>query len=825
MVSKYMSHKKSIELIQEMQSPKTLIINGSEVSSFLSKTLEERGCEVEKYDSYFPSRSKFKYIFVFDNPNLADEIYENNLYPDGKFISIETIEEISFPFRNKIKTLKVGDLSLWNQEELCDKILRTLFSSSQSKIVAKHKPAVTTHKKTETVKETLLPATHAIPKYKPLEFIPESKPMMQEEIKNNTIALPDVVRTEVVVEKTQHFSIKKLLFLSAFVTLFILVGLTGLGYWYYLNVQEIVTDLKYQMKSSNMTMVSYDVLKLRQKLKTIHKVYDITGNIIFPIKNNSSYQDIGTLLETSDKTLESSEDFISSIISILPQKTGFSAISDNFSRDKFQTLEKNLENFAAVLIESQKKLDKINISYLPMEDAKLTLSPVISQLLAAYEVLPVAEKIFFQEAPKVYLVLFQNNMELRPTGGFIGSYGLLTVTGGKIIDFKVEDVYTADGQLKGHIDPPNPIRKYLSQPHFYLRDSNFNPDFAVSAVQAAWFLQKELGKEVDGVIGINLTLAQKLLQVIGPIKLTDFKNEEITPSNFFYKAHTISQANFFPGSTQKKDILTAINNEIMVKLAISSESKFPDLISVLKQSLEEKNILLYFKDENLQKIIEDHSWAGRMVNVACVRKNVTETQKTNVDASACFPDYIAVNEANLGVNKANYFINKSTIVEKNILADGQINTTVTIFYENQDSTPLSAGQTYVNYLRIFAPLASKLTNVTLNNASFNPADIDTDTYGSDKIAFGFLVKIAPGNKGVVKISYSFPRALTSDISNYQLFYQKQSGDKNSPLVISITNVPEIKLKPVNFASTAQRDGEIYYTTDTSVDRVFALNKE
>ena len=71
-----------------------------------------------------------------------------------------------------------------------------------------------------------------------------------------------------------------------------------------------------------------------------------------------------------------------------------------------------------------------------------------------------------------YLLLFQNNMELRATGGFIGSYGIASFSDGKMQDLKISDVYTADGQLKGKIFPPGPITKYMGQPNWYLRDSN-----------------------------------------------------------------------------------------------------------------------------------------------------------------------------------------------------------------------------------------------------------------------------------------------------------------------------------------------------------------
>src|SRR3989344_5241553 len=113
-------------------------------------------------------------------------------------------------------------------------------------------------------------------------------------------------------------------------------------------------------------------------------------------------------------------------------------------------------------------------------------------------------------------------MELRPGGGFIGSYGLLTFSKGKITDFSIHDVYDADGQLKGHIEPPFPIRRYLPQIHWYMRDSNWDVDFAKAASTSAYFLNAETGKTVDGVIGVDLSFVKNLLSVTGPITVSDY---------------------------------------------------------------------------------------------------------------------------------------------------------------------------------------------------------------------------------------------------------------------------------------------------------------
>ncbi|MBI3380237.1 DUF4012 domain-containing protein [Candidatus Gottesmanbacteria bacterium] len=823
-----MVRKKTVESVQETQLPKALIVNGGSISSYLVDILDERGCQVMKLELYSPTNGKFDYIFLFDNPTFADEIYEKNLKAAGKFILIETKEDSGFPFRQKFKILKVGDTSFWSLPELADKILRTLFSSAHTTTDLRRKPVISAKPTKEMEQDFSVKIkkeeTHIKPKISPTAYSKlhnldgeSTHPLNAVNLENKT--------PSAVVEKKHRFSFKKILLSLTLIIIGFLLMLIGLSFLYFLKVQKTFTSLEYHFKSSNLAAAISDLRQAKDEINSIQGVYDFSTNLIFPLKNISYVEEIGTILDLAKKVTEGGAEFTASVLEITPQVSGFGSVTDNISKDKLQEVERKLENFDAILIDSKGKIDKLTLPYFPKERVLSNLSPVISKLTSVYEFLPVFAQVFFQDTPKIYLVLFQNNMELRPTGGFIGSYGLLTVASGKIQDFKIEDVYTADGQLKGHVDPPVPIRKYLQQPHFFLRDSNFNPDFAISSVQASWFLQKELGKNVDGVIGVNLSLAQKIMQVVGPIKLSDFGGEEITADNFFYKVHYLSQDNFFPGSTQKKDVLTALAGGIFSKLTEGSKNNFLELVPVVKQSLEEKNILIYLDNPPLQKIIEDHGWAGRMVKVACVEKKDENGKLLASNSDSCMSDYLSINEANLGVNKANYFISKSIVLEKKIADDGIVTSSITISYENTNSTVVLSPQIYTNYLRVFVPIGSKLISVTLNGAAYSPQDVDTENYSSDKTSFGFLVKIAPDNKGVVKIAYTLPRTFVGSNTSYQLFYQKQGGDKNSPLIFSMTYPNKFKFKPLNFSSSSPSDNEIYYTTDTSVDRVFALLKE
>jgi len=422
--------------------------------------------------------------------------------------------------------------------------------------------------------------------------------------------------------------------------------------------------------------------------------------------------------------------------------------------------------------------------------------------------LDVAPGVFGFDEEKKYLLLFQNNFELRPTGGFIGSVGFLTVTSGRIEEFKIMDVYTLDGQLKGHVEPPEAIRLHLNQPNWFLRDSNFNPDFAETALQAEWFVQKILNQKIDGVIGVNLFFAQKLLETSGPVTLADFNNEIVTADNLFVKSQLHIQTDFFEGSTKKKDFLTALSQGLQNKIAGENISLIK-LTQIIKNSLDEKNILIYLNDESSQQQIERMGWGGRIFQVSCQSRQ-----------KSCLADYLFLVDANLGVNKANYFIKKSALINKKINVNGQIITDLEINFENQGSAAYLAGGIYTNYLRLIVPKGSRLISASLAGKEIESTRIDSGDYQNDKTYYGMLIKIPELTKSQLSLSFLHSDQINPETGEYQFYFQKQPGDKSYSFNLSVVSSKMI-LAAKNFTS-ASKEG-IVYASDTSVDRIFTFS--
>jgi len=403
-----------------------------------------------------------------------------------------------------------------------------------------------------------------------------------------------------------------------------------------------------------------------------------------------------------------------------------------------------------------------------------------------YNVQDTLPNIFLGEEEKKYLILFQNNMELRPGGGFIGSYGILTLNKGKIEKFSIHDVYEADGQLKGHIEPPYPIRRYLPSVHWYLRDSNFDLDFPSAASSAAFFLFQETGQTVDGVIGVDVSFVKNLVSVLGPIYVPQYK-ETVTSDNFFYLTETHSEKNFFPSSTQKKDFLTFLYKAINDK--ISSEKKLP-YISILKSigdSVLEKHILFAFANPQVQKTFSINGLSSSIWD-----------ERTQADSSV--NDFVGVSEANLGINKANYFTGRSVSYKVQLKEDGTLLSKLSLSLKN-DSTKWPGGD-YKNYIRFIVPKEAFLNGITIDGSSQKivkavtdplvyeaknftpPAGLEVDSTNEiNKTIYGFLVMVPSGKLKKIDIEYSLPQKISPDaplvLYNLKLF--KQPGTEDYPI--------------------------------------------
>lgn len=436
---------------------------------------------------------------------------------------------------------------------------------------------------------------------------------------------------------------------------------------------------------------------------------------------------------------------------------------------------------------------------------------ILNQLSTANQYLTVLRGVqknvpefFGEDKTRRYLVLFMNNMELRPGGGFIGSVGVVEFDRYTLTQLRIYDVYSLDGQLKTHIDPPQPIRKYLSQPHWFLRDSNFSPDFPTNAEEALSFVRKEVGWDsFNGVVGVTLSAVQDTIDAFPGLVVADY-DEHITSDNFFIKTEGHAEDNFFSGSHNKKNFLEAVVRAVRLRLETGDFDKVL-LAKKVSNLLDEKFIVLHFSNQQLQSMAENNSWSGSIAQQQC------KTQET------CFLDYVYVVDSNLGVNKANFYMQRAIRLFVDIAAKGEVKNRLGIEYRNESSSKSLIGGEYKNYVQVVLPKDIRITDVSIDGNSLSEYEVHT----KDLKTVGLWVTIPPGVSRTVVIEYDFVRKIDKK-TTYQLIVQKQIGSINNDFIFEMSSPSTMGAAKTNFPAVVQSD-QLVYNTFLEKDRLLLVS--
>lgn len=382
---------------------------------------------------------------------------------------------------------------------------------------------------------------------------------------------------------------------------------------------------------------------------------------------------------------------------------------------------------------------------------------------------------------KKYIILFQNNMEIRPSGGFMGSYALIAFEKGVLKDWSVKDIYVPDGQLEGYVEPPVPLQQAFKTGDWRLRNANWDVNFEDAARDIRWFFEKGNESDFDGIIAINLGLIKEILKVTGPIKPTDY-SESINPDNFYLIAQSYAEDKFFPGSIRKQSYLHSVSNALIDKITYGHIFTKYKVIKIIYQQLLDNQILIWMRDNNLNDFIKENNWSGSMGSYT--------------------HDYIYPVESNLGANKANFGVRRSVNENVNVGPDST-QTTLIFVWENPtiDNDEFKWGGDYVNYQRIYIPKNAIVINIKINGKDLTlqnvkeinlNQDIKNNYYYQENNdnnfkEIGFWVIVPKDQKIEAELKYELPNS----IGNYHLIFKRQPGIYEIPFKLKVNNKPII----------------------------------
>ncbi len=474
--------------------------------------------------------------------------------------------------------------------------------------------------------------------------------------------------------------------------------------------------------------------------------------------------------------------------------------------------------------------------YRPTFQSLATALPQLSGSVSRFrDTIHVVLGLLGARRPQRYLVLLQNNTELRPTGGFIGSVALLDVADGAITKLEVPGggSYDYQGQLKMRVISPEPL--HIVNPAWYLQDANWWPDFPTSAKKIMWFYEKSGGPTVDGVLTMTPDVVVALLKQTGPVEMKEPYNIVITSDNFLEQV----QAPVPEHSDRPKQMIADLLPLVLNRVFQETNTDRLALLGVFETALQEKHMLFYFPDREQEDRITRLGWGGEL--------------KTTDG------DYLSVVDTNIGGGKTDGVIDE-TIEHRSIInADGTVDDTVTIkrthFGSSED--PLT-GTRNVDYVRVYVPKGSTLTSVEgferIDPKRFQAPEegyvpdetvqqiegdaiIDEKTgtrIGEEfgKTVFANWIGVAPGETAIATLTYRLPftvkaqRTLFSaKPAKYSILFQKQPGAKTRQLVSSIFYPKENILRwlsPDDSAMTTKTAENILTTADLATDKLIGI---
>jgi hypothetical protein len=489
------------------------------------------------------------------------------------------------------------------------------------------------------------------------------------------------------------------------------------------------------------------------------------------------------------------------------------------------------------------ELNKINSKNLPAQyqDEFITIRNQTNSLAANLAAFVSAgaefKDVLGATQDKRYLLVFQNNSELRASGGFLGSYALVDIRDGKIHNLEVPGggSYDTEGGMNVRIVAPKPL--WLVNPLWHFWDANWWPDWPTTAKNLMWFYEKSDGPTVDGVISLTPTVIERLLEITGPIDLTKEYGLTIDSNNFWETTQkVVEQKNL--SKTNPEAIIgipatsTVLESTLPLKqgLAVNGDNKpkkiigdlmakileilpqklnkdnLVKILGLFENSLDEKQILFYFTDENSQAEVAKRNWAGEIKN----------TDR----------DYLLVVNTNIAGQKSDREINEKIEQLSEVALDGSIIDTVKITRTHTGiKNEAMTGVRNVDWLRVYVSAGSELIsadgfkspdakyllqtpdvswaeNDKIKKENDAPVDASSGTKiyeENNKTVFANWTMVDPGDSAVITIKYrlafnfldkvpvknwltklnAFLNPQQSVLIPYSLMVQKQPGAKAS----------------------------------------------
>lgn len=607
-------------------------------------------------------------------------------------------------------------------------------------------------------------------------------------------------------------------FFVVIVALAVAIGVPGYqSYKKGMVLYKSVKDLEVAAKSQDLTKVKKQIEETRKNLDSFNSSFKMlswtrslpyVGGYVSDLNHVVSAAGAGLSAgNTVISTIEPYADLLGLSVDGKPAANvadGAKTAQDriDFIVKSLSTILPQIDKISGDMNTVEKEISQINAERYPVDfkgipvraDIKMAqelISQASTLLVSGKPIIQNAPYLLGMDKPRTYLLLFQNDKELRPTGGFMTAYAIMSVDKAKFNPVLSDDIYNLDAKYKPSIPAPAPIVKYIKGPYILsqnlrIRDMNWSPDFPTSMKMFTDAITSVGVKNIDGIIAVDTKVLDNLLNVIGPIGVPGFGNfsTKIDPQcNCSQVIHALEAYADVegpiiwdpltgkiiqrpPNSENRKKIIGPLMNSILANAMGQPKEKLAPLFTAAFNSVMEKDVLLYVFDEKVQKSIIDFGIGGAIKN--------TDN------------DYLHISDANLGGRKSNLYATEDVLQDIKVAGDGSVLKTVTITYKNPEKQDGWLNSVLPTWVRIYVPKGSQLVSV-------DGLDAKADPYEElGKTVFAGFFQLRPEGVAKVTFQYKLPFKIQKQ---YKLLIQKQPGTKDYLYTINVNkNQQEFYLK-------------------------------
>lgn len=474
------------------------------------------------------------------------------------------------------------------------------------------------------------------------------------------------------------------------------------------------------------------------------------------------------VLNASEGFLYSGDSVLKETISASADNTSLSAIDVKKIPTALLSVQPELQQSLNDLQQALSRSEHVHVSLLPAPyqeqihkilDLSANLQAVIEEFSPFIKNLPV---LLGQDQPHDIVILLENPHELRPTGGFLGTYGRITFDKGQITNFFTDDIYNVDVKALGHetLIAPEPLQRYVGVKYWYLRDANWSPDFPTSAKNMLSLYEFESGEQgIDTLVAMTPRLVEEFLRLTGPVEVDGLT---FTSENLIDTLQNRVEQEFWRiglKDEERKKVINDLAQVLRDRFFSLNADQAKAFAEVFRKTLDQSEILVYTNIIDVEKELVNAGWAGE------IQQPVS--------------DYLFVVDANLGALKTDRLMDKSVDYSVAQQSDGSWKATLKLTYKNNGFFDYRTTR-YRSYTRVYIPLGSDLVSVDgLMSGDKSAANAKPDVYTEfHKMVVAGFISVEPGQQRSVTYTYTLPSTLAKhfeDQQRYELFVQKQAG--------------------------------------------------